>query len=158
MSNMLKENELELSRFGEYLLKSRIVTEKHAPYYVGWVRRFMSQVPEKTGVTLEDRITAFLDNIGHVVAPWQIDQADKAVRLYFSHYLALPESAQALTQIQPDAAGRISRIELMSATRELIRLRHYSHSTEQTYLGWMDRFFGYLAGTGENTGSTDLVK
>ena len=34
MSNMRKENELELSRFGEYLLKSRIVTEKYAPYYV----------------------------------------------------------------------------------------------------------------------------
>ena len=41
MSNMRKKNELELSRFWEYLLKSRIVTEKYAPYYVGWEWRFM---------------------------------------------------------------------------------------------------------------------
>ena len=35
MSNMRKENELELSRFWEYLLKSRIVTEKYAPGQLG---------------------------------------------------------------------------------------------------------------------------
>jgi hypothetical protein len=45
MHNLNRESELELARFGEYLLKSRIVAEKHARYYVAWVRRFLSQVP-----------------------------------------------------------------------------------------------------------------
>jgi hypothetical protein len=55
MHNLNRESELELARFGEYLLKSRIVAEKHARYYVAWVRRFLSQVPGRKGVTLEDR-------------------------------------------------------------------------------------------------------
>ena len=32
-----QDMELELGTFGEYLLKSRIVDEKHAPYYVKWL-------------------------------------------------------------------------------------------------------------------------
>jgi hypothetical protein len=36
---------LELANFGEYLLKSRIVAEKYAPYYVGWVRKFPARAP-----------------------------------------------------------------------------------------------------------------
>ena len=40
----MTDSELELGRFGEYLLKSRIVAEKHARYYVAWVRKFLSQV------------------------------------------------------------------------------------------------------------------
>jgi len=78
---------LELGRFGEYLLKSRIVAEKYAPYYVRWVRRFMTQIPDKAGVTVEDRILIFLENLQANVEPWQLDQAGKALRLYFSHYL-----------------------------------------------------------------------
>jgi len=57
----MQESELELGRYGEYLLKSRIVAEKYARYYVGWVRKFLAQVPQSTGVTLEDRILIFLD-------------------------------------------------------------------------------------------------
>jgi len=38
MHNRNNDNELEMSRFGEYLLKSRVVAEKYAPYYVRWVR------------------------------------------------------------------------------------------------------------------------
>jgi len=54
---MPRESDLELGRFGEYLLKSRIVPEKYARYYVSWVRKFLSQVPERTGVTREDGIS-----------------------------------------------------------------------------------------------------
>lgn len=74
MDNQFKINELQLSRFGEYLLKCRIVPEKYMPYYVGWVRRFLRQVPDSTGVSLEDRIMVFLETPGQSVAPWQLDQ------------------------------------------------------------------------------------
>ena len=33
MHNKHNDNELEMSRFGEYMLKSRVVAEKYAPYY-----------------------------------------------------------------------------------------------------------------------------
>ena len=64
MDNVRRDNELELSRFGEYLLKSRIVIEKYAPYHVRWVRKFMAQVPEMPGLTFED--TPIAQDPGHV--------------------------------------------------------------------------------------------
>jgi len=36
-----------------------------------------------------------------------------------------------------DDAGLLSRL------REVIRLRHYAHSTENTYLHWTGRFLAY---------------
>ena len=57
MDNVRRDNELELSRFAEYLLKTRIVVEKYAPYHVPWVRKFMAQVPQRPGLTFEDRFS-----------------------------------------------------------------------------------------------------
>ncbi len=63
MDNVRKDNELELGRFWEYLLKSRITPEKYAPYYVRWVRKFMAQVPPTPGLTIEDRISAYVESL-----------------------------------------------------------------------------------------------
>jgi hypothetical protein len=59
MHKSSSESELELGKFGEYLLKERIVAEKHAPYYVRWVRRFLAEVPPKGTASLEDRIGSY---------------------------------------------------------------------------------------------------
>ena len=104
---MNTESDLELGRFGDFLLKSRIVAERHARYYVAWVRKFLAQVPERAGVTLEDRIMIFLDNLRHQVQDWQLDQAEKAVRLYFSNYLNGARAEPAVTSVTPDPAGRV---------------------------------------------------
>ncbi len=43
MDRALHDNELQLGRFAEYLLRQRLVPEKNAPYHVSWVRRFISR-------------------------------------------------------------------------------------------------------------------
>ena len=43
MDTLLYNNELQLGRFAEYLLKQRLVPEKNAPYYVSWVRKFLAR-------------------------------------------------------------------------------------------------------------------
>ena len=134
MSNIHSDNELEMARFGEYLLKSRVVLEKHAPFYVRWVRKFMDMVPDKPGLTFEDRVSVFLDNLKPNIEGWQLDQAEKAVRLYFSHCLKLSGSDLAVSEIKPDAEGFTSKIKLLDATRNLIRLRHYSRTTEVLFM------------------------
>ena len=150
----MQGSDLELGRFAEFLLKSRIVPEKYARYYVAWVRKFLSQVPDRAGVTLEDRITIFMDNLRPNVESWQLDQAEKAVRLYFGNYLSDAGTAQAVTDLTPDPSGRFAKVEVMDAVRRLIRLRHYSYRTEQTYLDWLGRFFRYLA-SGEKPAPDD---
>ncbi len=72
MDNLMEESEIQLGKSGEYLLKARIVREKYAPYYVRWVRKFISQVPPRPGVSLEDRITIFLDNVRPNAEDWTI--------------------------------------------------------------------------------------
>ena len=42
----MREREMGLEEFGEFLLKRRIVPEKNAKYYVGWVRKFLREVPD----------------------------------------------------------------------------------------------------------------
>jgi len=146
MDNQRRDNELDLSRFGEYLLRSRIVAEKYAPYYVRWVRKFMAQATVAPGLGIEDRITVYLDWLRGNVESWQLDQAEKAVRLYFSHYLSLTGTEVGATEVRRDELGYVSKVEVMSATRRLIQLRHYSHATELTYLNWIERFFLYMDG------------
>ena len=144
MYNMPRESDLELGRFGEYLLKSRIVPEKYARYYVSWVRKFLAQIPERAGVTREDRIDIFIENLRPHVEAWQMDQAEKAIRLYFSNYLTDAGTGQSISELKPDATGGFRQADVLDAVRRLIRLRHYSYSTERTYLCWLQRFFRYL--------------
>ncbi len=143
MSNQHSESDLELGRFGEYLLKSRIVPEKYARYYVAWVRKFLAQVPPRDGLTVEDRLTIFLDNLAAYAEAWQRDQAEKAIRLYFSNYLS-EAAAPPASPLTPDATGSMRKADVLDAVRRLIRLRHYSGRTEQTYADWLQRFFRYL--------------
>lgn len=40
----------------------------------------------------------------------------------------------------PERIDRPSALKLLSAVREAIKIRHYSHRTEEAYLGWIRRF------------------
>ncbi len=40
------------------------------------------------------------------------------------------------------------RLKLLDQCREALRFWHYSYRTEQTYLGWIERFIRYCRGTG----------
>jgi hypothetical protein len=107
MYNTHDRNSLELGRFGEYLLRRRIVPEKHARYYVEWVRRFLSEVPEKGNFTLSDRISVFVENLKPRFEGWQVEQAERAVRLYFTNFLAEKDRPQAA--LAPDSKGQRGR-------------------------------------------------
>ena len=151
MHNGLMNSEIELGNFGEYLLKSQIVLEKYAPHYVRWVRRFLAEVPARAEVTLADRITIFLDNLRGKAPDWQMDQAEKAIRLYFSNYRNGNGCSQAkpVPHSTPVGDGLVRKLDAIQAARELMRLRHYSYTTEQTYVAWIERFFAYLRSRGQ---------
>lgn len=59
-SNLNQGNELLLTEFSGYLLKSRVVQEKNAPHYVRWVRRFLTSGANPSA-SLDDRLMSFLD-------------------------------------------------------------------------------------------------
>ena len=69
---ILQGNEIELSSFGEYLLKKHLVPERNAKFYVGWVRKFLRTAPNPS-LSLDDRIMAFVDGLrsGGQCEDWQ---------------------------------------------------------------------------------------
>ena len=81
---------------------------------------------------------------------WQHRQADDAIRLYYFHYLS--ETSNVLSGISTvDIPG------IIEETRRLIRLKHYSYSTERTYVQWIERFLAYALQTGNRKNIQDVL-
>ncbi|MCX6995494.1 MAG: integron integrase [Kiritimatiellaeota bacterium] len=147
MSNLLNDNTMELDRFGEYLLKSHLAQEKHARFYVSWVRRFLREAPADPRLSLTERLDLFLEAMRKDgrFEDWQVEQAEKAVRLYFHNFQSQTDWQKTTApRVNPQADGMTSKAEALAACRQLLRVKHYSYRTEQTYLEWINRFLAYL--------------
>ena len=146
----LRENEMGLEEFGEFLLRRRIVPEKNAKFYVAWVRKFLGQTADPK-LSMEERIEDFVEGLRQEGGreEWQVEQAERAVKTFFHAFrdgAGLEERPAA--RVERDAAGRVAVAEVLAATRELLRTKHYSYRTEQTYLGWIGQFLEYQGGMG----------
>jgi len=153
---MPDRNSLQLDEFCEYLLKRSLCREESAKYYVFWVKRFFRDSKEwpadSWDVLLQQYVNALHDDDG--VEEWQVEQAEKAVRLYFHNFRSgdgATSSAAARLNVEPD--GSVASRDLVTTIRDSLRIQHYSYRTEQTYLEWIRRFLIYLGNTqaGENT-------
>jgi integron integrase len=156
----LREREMGLEEFGEFLLRRRIVPEKNAKYYVAWVRKFLGQVADPK-LSPEERIEAFVEGLRQEGGreEWQVEQAERAVKTFFHAFqngAGLEERPAA--RVDRDAAGRVGVAETLAATRELLRTKHYSYRTEQTYLGWAGQFLEYQVGGVSECGSLGVSK
>lgn len=150
MRMLLQELELQLSRFGEHLLKRHLAGERHARFYVYWVRKFLVEVPEDVKLSLQERLEGFLVSMRSAgrFEDWQVDQAERALRLYFNNFLGETTwHSVGAAKVAPKANGAYDPPDVLSAMRDLLRLKHYSYRTEQTYVEWADRFFRYLKET-----------
>lgn len=146
----MREKEMGLEEFGEFLLRRRIVPEKNAKFYVAWVRKFLGLAADPK-LSLAERIEDFVEGLRRDGGreEWQVEQAERAVKTYFHAFrdgAGLEERPAA--RVERDAAGRVDAGETLAATRELLRTKHYSYRTEQTYLGWIGQFLEYQGGMG----------
>lgn len=114
-----------------------------------------------------DRITGYLEELqaSGSYKDWQISQAEKAVRLFMVNF---QKSADAMApvspSVQPNQAGAYAGATVLDTMMTILRMKHYSYTTERTYLGWVKRFLDYLGETGHKTGigeydvSADRIK
>jgi len=148
----LQENELDLAEYAEYLLRKRIVPERNAKFYVGWVRKFLEGVADPA-LSLDERIESFLEGLraGSCCEDWQIEQAEKAIRIFFYTFRGGESGAeQPVARVAVTEDGRVSRTEAVECVRTVLRTKHYSYRTEGTYLGWVKQFFEYLSSIKES--------
>lgn len=146
MGILLQDIELQLSRFGEHLLRRQLVGSSKAQFYVRWVRMFLLEVPEEASRSLQERLTEFLERLKRGGREdWQVEQAERAIRLYFHNFQDQTKWHSAgAAKVRPAADGSVASVEVLAAMRDQLRLKQYSYRTEQTYADWVERFFRYL--------------
>lgn len=151
LSNDLKET---LPEFQKLLLDRNLVPGKNVPFYAYWVSRFLD-FARKRGLSAmeyqESAVMEFLDVLrsDKRILDWQPRQADDAIKLYYFHYLSKAGGQISGSTVAADIPG------ILKAVKRLIRLKHYSYSTERTYLQWTERFLAY-AGQSEKKAIVDL--
>lgn len=144
---MLVENEIDTAGYGEFLLRRTLAPETQVPFYVRWVKRFQGTALPADAYDFDTRLAAFLDRMAErgCFADWQLEQAGKAIRLYYLNFLKAGERVEPqVPLVVLDADGLARREPVLAAMKAYLRLKHYSYRTEQTYLDWVDRFFRYL--------------
>mgnify|MGYP006307289547 CR=1 FL=1 len=138
--------ELQLDEFGEYLVKSSVCRENHIRFYVYWVRSFFRRIDKWPADEWQILLQRFVNELTDEpnIEDWQVQQAERAVRLYFNNFRG-GDGLQGAAHVEIGADGQVKVVDLLSAVREALRVRRYSYRTEQTYLDWIRRFVFYLA-------------
>ncbi len=135
MSNLLYNQDLQLERFAEFLLKQQLVPEPKARFYVHWVRKFLGQGISEPVVSLDDRIAGFLKSmeVDGLYKDWQVAQAEQALRLYFVNFKTNADwSTPAVPTLAANPDGAFAGTATLEAVRTQLRLKHYSYTTEKT--------------------------
>jgi site-specific recombinase XerD len=136
-------NQIVLPEFQKYLLERKLAPESHVPFHAHWVNRFLRFASRKShdpAQYSDSAVTEYLEEL-HAdarITDWQHRQAADALRLYYSHYLGLTTAAAVQGGPQADVSGTLGVLV------RLMRLKHYSYSTERTYRQWTERFLAYV--------------
>lgn len=153
LSNVKKSD--ILPEFQTFLLEKKLAPEKNVFFYALWMSKFFNFSRKKQMSAdgyQENAVIEFMESLkaSPNCADWQIRQANDAIRLYYFHYRGLnPHQASAANSFHQTA-------EYFTEAKRLLRLKHYSYSTEKTYLQWINRFFEYAFQTTKKEGPAAL--
>ncbi|MDH4241020.1 MAG: integron integrase [Phycisphaerae bacterium] len=133
-----------LEGFEKYLTTAAFIQAKYVPYYLKWVSYCYSYLDQPDNCLLtSDHIQSYLNHVSKTREEWQVQQAEAALRLY-GYYLSseLKKPAEAIETGPPYTKNLWTDLE--QHTRDALRLRHRSYSTEKTYLSWLRAFGGHV--------------
>ena len=154
-----------LGDFEAFLSKMGTVPEDKIKFYIHWVRRFLKTCNYQLGNIGTDRVSQYLDSLDadEKIADWQVKQAADAVVLYVEKYLQ--NSLQQGSPLAKDSGttsidqkGAVLWKQAQEEAKNVIRLRHFSLSTEKTYLGWIARFKTFLKDRDPHSLEADDIK
>lgn len=140
-----------LPDFQAFLRSRKLVPEKHIPYYAHWASKFLDFCNKNTQSDHKKLVLEFMDSLKNDknVPDWQIRQAREAVQLYLANFKG--KVASDAVSLSTGTVAKGSDIsETIKEMKRIIRLKHYSYSTERSYLDWAKRFFRYVHETKGN--------
>jgi hypothetical protein len=155
----------QLKDFEAFLVKLGNIPEDKIRFYIHWVRRFLRTCNYQLENINKERISQYLDSLeaDEKIAEWQVKQAADAVNLYVEKYLQnrfqqVASSEKDHSEKSIDPKGSLQWKQTLEEVRNVIRLRHFSLSTEKTYLGWIARFKTFLKDRDPQLLGTDDMK
>jgi len=134
-----------LPEFQAFLRSRKLVPEKNIPYFASWASKFLYFCNKNNQLDNNKLVMEFMDSLqrDHRIHDWQIRQARQAVQVYLVNFKGKTASDALSLNAKSDAKGSdVSRI--IEEIKRSIRLKHYSLSTERSYIDWAKRFFGYV--------------
>ena len=147
-----------LERYQQWLLFKGL-DQQQAHWWGVWVQRFRCFRREESSLKpFRDALNAFLDcqRAKFNTEPWQLEHARKAV-LELAAWWRMHRTSDTpdSTSVPGSQAVRSPAKELLSPAcaailrqvRTELRFRHYAYRTEQTYLGWIERYLRFLGNT-----------
>jgi integron integrase len=142
MEKLAKKTQSMLPEFQKFLIEKDLVPQKNVQFFAHWVNRFIGFARDKeidSSSYQKAAIIEFLDTLrsDERIRDWQLRQADDALRLYYFHYLGISGNSISSTAFFNDFPS------LMNEVIRMIRLLHYSYSTERAYKQWIERFIKY---------------
>jgi len=151
---------IDLQPFEDFVRQRNLVDERHFPFYLKWVLQFLRSEFDRETLSSSDLLHCFSDQLSgdDSLQDWQRRQAMKAVELYLNVYLPAANrecrvsggGGQEAGLMEQRTEGMEDTVSAISAEqtalrdmKELLKLRHYSPRTLQTYAEWSQKYFGY---------------
>lgn len=129
-----------LDTFKQFLSAKERLPEKNIHYYVKWVSdcyRYFD-IPVTHPLTNEQN-TKFLNHLAKKHEDWQVQQADRALRLYDYFLSRFQRDNNESNESVPSDWQKIEE-----RLHVALNLRHRSYSTEKTYILWLKQFRGFI--------------
>ncbi|MCP4650494.1 MAG: integron integrase [PVC group bacterium] len=133
-----------LPDFQRFLLDKKFVTSKYVSYYAVWVDKFLKFSQTHADLSFLERQSKFFSLLEGIDGKdWQLHQAQEALKIYFEQFQN-DESFESKPDSLGAGKGADNYERVIKKARDLIRIKHYSYSTERTYIDWIRKFFGYI--------------
>ena len=131
-----------LPEFQEFLRINKLAPENHIPYLALWVSRFIAFLNKSDGRDVDSVTFDFIDTLraDRNITDWQVRQAEEALLLYLDRF----KGGDTLKAFMGTGKVATDSTSILNEMKRLIRMKHYSYSTERTYLDWTKRFFAFL--------------
>ena len=141
---MKYETGVLLEKFERFLHGKSSIKENRQAFYILWIRRYLDFIKSADQMPPPQRLPAFLKHLRlqKEYADWQINQAMDSVQFYEHVFLTqcYGNNNNDMSKVAPPKSWN----EAVTEVTDMIRLRHYSRSTERNYTYWAKQFATFV--------------
>lgn len=136
----------------EDLFKTYNYHQKVIPHMCRWLEYYFKFVKYNNFHSFDhSSLEAFVKYIEVKFEPWRVEQAEEAVKIYLYYHQS--------KELNFESKDSRELWKLLHKTGiEVLRIKHYSRNTEQTYVGWWRQFYKFLNGKNPTSINTEDFK